>query len=108
MKLEKKRLFLLLQLELLRKTCPLKFWLSTSHLTFNYVMQRVHVEISICTYPASDRNLEICLAETNTICSDIMLPSYSPPPRDLLTRHLNPFHVTYTEFHIMTLYMIQL
>ena len=25
-------------------------------------------------YPASDRNLEIWLAETNTICSDIMLP----------------------------------
>ena len=25
-------------------------------------------------YPASDRNLKIWLAETNTICSDIMLP----------------------------------
>ena len=25
-------------------------------------------------YPASDRNLEIWLAETNTLCSDIMLP----------------------------------
>ena len=25
-------------------------------------------------YPASDRNLEIWLAETNTMCSDIMLP----------------------------------
>ena len=37
---------------------------------------------SLCTilqdyiehYPASDRNLEIWLAETNTICRDIMLP----------------------------------
>ena len=25
-------------------------------------------------YPASDRNLEIWLAETNTTCNDIMLP----------------------------------
>ena len=29
---------------------------------------------NIYLYPASDRNLEIRLAETNTICSDIMLP----------------------------------
>ena len=32
------------------------------------------IELHYTFYPASDRNLEIWLAETNTICSDIMLP----------------------------------
>ena len=62
-------------------------------------------------YPASDRNLEIWLAETNTICSDIMLPYYPnisnnqniPPPRDLLTIYYfsQPFPRDFTQNFII-------
>jgi hypothetical protein len=53
------------------------------------------------TYPASDRNLEILLAETNTTCNDTM-------PLTNLTLPISPFHVMTTNptlpispFHVM-------
>ena len=40
-----------------------------------YIKKGSNSDLDKTLYPASDRNLEIWLAETNTICSDIMLPN---------------------------------
>ena len=63
-------------------------------------------------YPASDRNLEIWLAETNTICSDIVLPDWPNIcniPRSLwLTDHRLLFSTLpswlYKEFYFVMSY----
>ena len=46
-------------------------------ISFNQTRHPRVKETQVCSkeyYPASDRNLEIWLAETNTTCRDIMLP----------------------------------
>jgi hypothetical protein len=56
---------------------------------------RIYILPCIKHYPASDRNLEISLVETNTTCNDTM-------PLTNLTLPISPFHVMATNPILMT------